>query len=195
MWLKRLFGRFAAGGAEPSAVVAGLYRSIMAQARQEAFFLELAVPDTLDGRFDLLVLHAFVVMHRLKGPEHGDPALSQELYEAMVNDLDRAVRELGVADMGVSKRVMAMVAGINGRLRAYDRGLAEGGEVLLAALDNNLYGTVRQVPPGVLEAMAGYLQESAAALAQLSLAQLRAGPLPFLPPPSLPTRVVDETPS
>ena len=171
--------------ADPSAAVTGLYRGIMGQARRAEFFTELGVPDTLDGRFELLALHAFLVMHRLKGRETGDTALSRELYEAMVNDLDRSVREMGVSDLGVGRRVTTMVCGINGRVRAYDRGLAEGGEALLAALDNNLYGTVHQVPAGALAAMAGYLQAAAALLAERSLEQLRREPPPFPPPPRL----------
>ncbi len=179
-FLKRLFG--GTGREEP---VARCYGLVVEQARRPEFYFAGGVPDTLDGRYEMLALHAFLVVHRLK--RQGEPArlFSRDLFEGMIADMDRTVREMGVADMGVPPRVKRMAKGFNGRIHAYDHGVAAAGEAaLLAALDNNLYGTVLEPPPGALERMAGYLRLAVAELAAQPLESLLAGEVRFPEPPS-----------
>ncbi len=159
------------------------HQMVMAQARRPEFYLHLDVPDTLDGRFELLALHAFMVMRRLKLSDRAAQRFSRLLFEHMVTDFDRSLREMGVGDMGVPARVKRMVQGINGRLRAYDCGVnADDGEALLIALDNNLYGTVMDPDPRVLTLMADYTRKSVTNLDAQPLRQVLEGFVYFIEP-------------
>jgi len=179
LW-NRLFGR-----SRPDDPVARCYARIVAQARRPEFYSAWGVPDTLDGRFDMLALHAFLVVHRLK--RQGEPArrFSRHLFEFMITDMDRSMREMGIGDMGVAPRVKAMAKGFNGRIHAYDHGIdsEDGDSALLAALDNNLYGTVLKTDPAALTGMAAYLRRGVALLAEQPLEPLLAGEVDFPEPP------------
>jgi cytochrome b pre-mRNA-processing protein 3 len=155
------------------------YRAIVARARTPGLFTAWAVPDTVDGRFELLVLHAFLVLNRLKR----EPAkeFSQALFDIMFADLDRGVREMGASDVTVGKHVKAMARGFYGRIAAYEKGLGDEAE-LRAALQRNLFGTVDPTPDHVAAA-ARYLHSQRAALAAVSVETLTAGEVPFAPWP------------
>ena len=85
-----------------------LFRAISEQARRPEFYTRLGVPDTIDGRFDLLVLHAFLVMEALKASGKKGEVVGTHLATAIFASLDDALRELGVSDMGLSRRIKAM---------------------------------------------------------------------------------------
>ncbi|MGH6979894.1 MAG: ubiquinol-cytochrome C chaperone family protein, partial [Stellaceae bacterium] len=138
------------------------YRAIVARAREPGLFVAWSVPDTLDGRFELLALHAFLVMNRLKD-EPAAKKFAQILFDIMFADLDRAVREMGATDTGVGKRVKAMARGFYGRVAAYDKGFGDDAE-LAAALRRNLFGTTQPTPEQIAAA-SRYLRTQAAALA------------------------------
>ena len=152
------------------------YNAIVARARDPALFAAWSVPDTLDGRFELLALHAFLVMNRLKR-EPSAKDFAQTLFDIMFADLDRGVREMGSTDEGVGRRVKAMARGFYGRVAAYDKGLADDTE-LAAALRRNLFGTVQPAPESVA-AVARYLHAQAAALAAIPAETFLAGQVPF----------------
>lgn len=165
---------------------ATLYRAIVVQARQPAFFVTYGVPDTLDGRFDLIALHMFLVLHRLK--QDGRAAgLSQVVFDTMFEDMDRSLREMGVGDLGVGRRVRAMGEALYGRLAAYEAGLDAGDTELSAALRRNLYGTVEEalLPASTLMALCGYVRQAARGLAGQSLDALRTGKVTFPEVPSV----------
>jgi cytochrome b pre-mRNA-processing protein 3 len=162
-----------------------LYGAIVAQARRPEFYTVLGVPDTPDGRFDLIVAHAVLVFRRLKSDEGGPEDVAQALFDHMFADMDENLREMGVGDLSVGKRVKAMAKGFYGRLAAYDAALSTASaSALEAALARNLF---RKAAPdvGQLEAMARYLQREAALLAAQPCAELTAGGLRFGPPPEL----------
>ena len=100
MILRRLFGR----KANP---IAAVYDAIVASARQPRFYADLGVPDTLDGRFDMIVLHLFLVLDRMKGE---DEKFRQNLTDYFFMDMDRSLREIGVGDLSVGKKVRKMAA-------------------------------------------------------------------------------------
>ncbi len=160
--------------------VAAAYRAIAERARDPAFFLDWGVPDTFDGRFELLALHAFLVLSRLKAEHARTAAFSQDLFDTMFADLDRAMREMGATDVGVGRYVKAMGRGFYGRIVAYERGVAEGDGTLADALRRNLFGTT-EPREGAVAAAAAYLRRQAAALAAAPVVQLLAGEVPFLP--------------
>ena len=160
-----------------------LYLELVRQARQPVFYAALGVPDTLDGRFDLIVLHVVLVLLRLKAEGSAGEATGQALFDMLFADMDRSLREMGVGDLSVGKRVKQMGKAVYGRLAAYEAGLAGGQTELQAALARNLYGTVTPEPAHVT-AMAGYMRAAAADLATQSMAGLAAGTVSFPMPGS-----------
>ena len=167
-----------------------LYLALVDQARQPGFYLHAGVPDTVDGRFDMIALHCFLVMNRLK--DRGDKAhkISQVLFDEMFNDMDRGLRELGVGDMGVGKRVRAMAKAYMGRVGAYDAGLSDP-DTLPQALHRNLYRG-EDVAAADLATMAAYMIREQAALAAQDDADVLAGRIAFGDAPDAADESVDE---
>lgn len=167
-----------------------LYGNLVAQARRPGFYADAGVPDTVDGRFEMIVIHCFLVLHRLKGEDTAARRLSQQLYDVMFADMDRSLREMGVGDLSVGKHVKRMAQGFHGRIAAYQTGLdaAEDGE-LVAALSRNLYGTASPTP-AQLQGMVAYLRRETAGLKVQATGDLIAGKVNFGEPP----RVAAETP-
>ena len=167
-------------GRPPGADAAtALYEAVVAQARQPAFYLWCGLPDSLDGRFEMIALHSFIVLRRLRALGEAADEVAQIFVDTLVLDLDRSLREMGVGDLGVGKRVKRMAAGFHGRITAYDQGLASGPEELEAALRRNVFGTTSPEPWQV-SAMAAYLRREVEAQPD---AGLLAGKLSFGPPP------------
>jgi cytochrome b pre-mRNA-processing protein 3 len=129
MILNRLFAR----KADPTQL---LYETIVAAARQPRFFSDMSVPDTVDGRFDMIVLHLFLVLERLAG-EKGNTA--QSLTDVFFRDMDRSLREMGVGDLSVGKKVRKMAEAFYGRIKAYNMAKSDGDASLIAALQRNVY--------------------------------------------------------
>lgn len=159
-----------------------LYAGIVKQARQPEFFLACGLPDTLDGRFDLLVLHVFLVMHRLKQDRAETAELSQALFDILFQDMDENLRELGVGDMGVGRRIKAMAEGFYGRILAYERALEQGTDALEPCVRRNLYGGI-DADSGQVRAVAQYIGREVAKLATQDLARLAQGEVVFGPAP------------
>lgn len=159
-----------------------LYESVVAQARRPDFYRDLGVPDTVDGRFELVALHGYLLLRRLRPMQDG-AGLAQALFDVIFADMDASLREMGAGDLGVGKRVKVMAKGFYGRMAAYDAGLA-GEAPLMEALRRNLYGTVEPTP-GVLTAMAAYLQDATQGLEKQAESALLAGQASFPNPPLL----------
>lgn len=159
-----------------------LYRAIVAQSRKSDFYSRLGIPDTLDGRFDMIILHAFLVMRRLGRIGAEGAALSQALFDLLFADLDNSLREIGVGDLSVGKKVKIMAQAFYGRVEAYEVGLkADDGAVLKTALARNLFGTVNPSGQG-LDAMAAYVRRADAVLALQGDDEILAGNPSFSPP-------------
>jgi len=162
----------------------GLYETIVRQAREPGFYADCGVPDSVDGRFELLVLHCWLVMRRLRGEGEEAAALSQTLFDTLIYDLDQSLRVSGVGDLKVGPKLKAMGQAFYGRARAYDEGLAEAEPAKLeSALRRNLYGTLSEPPPAGPPAVAGYLRREAQALQAQATEALLRGELRFGPPP------------
>jgi cytochrome b pre-mRNA-processing protein 3 len=155
------------------------YATIVERARSPHFYLERQVPDTLDGRFELISLHLFLVLHRLRG-EPSAQAFGQVLFDTMFADMDRGLREMGTSDLGVGKQVKLMAKGFYGRVAAYQDGLA-GGALLADGLRRNLFGTVTDPSEDAVEWFCNYLQRQSTALAQVDATVILAGNVPFAP--------------
>ncbi len=134
--LSGLFGRRQAEAALP------LYNAVVLRARAEHWYLAGAVPDTVDGRFDMIAAVLSVVLIRLEGDPDGQPIAAQ-LTERFIDDMDGQLRELGVGDVVVGKHIGKMMGMLGGRLGAYrdtiTGGNDEAGGDFDSALVRNLY--------------------------------------------------------
>jgi len=178
----RLIDRLRPNRALRRAVEAG-YLAVVAQARQPAFYRELEVPDSLDGRFEMIVLHVFLVLHRLREEGREADAFSQALLEALVEDCDRNLREIGVGDLSVGRKVKQMAAGFYGRAQAYEAALAGGEGELEAALRRNVYGTREDARAASVAVLADYVLAQHAQLGDCAAADLTMGRIAFAPAP------------
>src|SRR6476469_1399586 len=107
--------------------IEAIYGMIVTQAREPLFYRDLGVPDTVDGRFDVLVLHLWMVLQRLRALESG-AALCPGLFDRFCEDMDANLREMGVSDLKVPKRMQAFGEAFYGRCAAYDAAIAEDRE-------------------------------------------------------------------
>ena len=150
-----------------------LYERIAAASRQAELYLSLGVPDTLEGRFESLVLHALLVLRRLRRLPSPADEVAQDLVDALFGQLDRSLRELGVGDFGVPKRMKKLAQAVYDRAGRYDPALNAADETALAeALGRNLFDGARPA-----QALARYAIAAEAELAPLYLdSLLREGP-------------------
>ena len=104
------------------AVAAGrrLYASASEQARQPAFYAVMGAPDTVEGRFEVYTLHVALTLRRLKGQGPQAAETAQALFDAYVSSLDHALREMGVGDLSVGKKMRKLGEAFYGRVRNYD---------------------------------------------------------------------------
>ena len=158
----------------------GLYGAIVAQARTPAFYADLEVPDTLSGRFDMIVLHVYLVYRRLAS-QSATRAAGQELFDQFCADMDGTLRERGVGDLAVPRKMRAIGEAFYGRARVYDTALAAADDAaLIAALEKNVFGGAR--PAARARDLAAYVRRLDAVLAQTSAEAVIAGLLDFPQP-------------
>ena len=157
-----------------------LYTASVAAARDPVWFEDLGVPDTLDGRFDLVGLFAALTIRRLRQLPKPGPALAQAVFDAMFADMDFNLREIGVGEMSVGRKIRVMWEAFHGRAQAYEAPLDSGDRAALAAaLGRNVWrgaGTPEQAV-----ALAGAALAQDRALAGQGLAALLRGEIRFLP--------------
>jgi cytochrome b pre-mRNA-processing protein 3 len=125
---------------DPTDNIRRLYGAIVAQARRPQFYADYGVPDTVEGRFDMVVLHVYLVFRRLASAGESARECGQEMFDLFIEDMDATMRELGVGDLTVPRKVRAMAEGYYGRAVAYDAALLDSGDdQLIAALTRNVY--------------------------------------------------------
>jgi len=155
--------------------LAPLYNAVVALGRDPRWYREGAVPDTLDGRFDMIAAILALVLLRLEGEGEAGRAPSAVLVERFVDDMDGQLRQIGIGDIVVGKHVGKMMSALGGRLGAYREGLETGD--LRPALARNLYRGA-EVAPEALALVDARLRQFDAALAETPLDRLIAGALP-----------------
>ena len=160
-----------------------LYGAAVAAARAECFYAALGVPDTLDGRFDLVSLHVYLVVRRLTMCPKPGPDLAQGVFDAMFADMDVNLREMGGGDLSVSRRNRAMWEAFHGRAAAYKPALdAADDTALVEVLLRNVW---RGTPPAASDAparLAAIVRRCAAALETQDIAPLAKGIITFPDP-------------
>lgn len=151
--------------AETSRKAEELYGSVVAAARQPDFYGALGVPDTPEGRFELVALHLFLALEGLRGQGAAAEALARRTIETFVVDMDDCMREMGVGDLTVPKKVKRAAAAFYERAASYRRGLAEAGPLELSkALCAHVFGgSVEREEDAA--ALAQYMQAASSALA------------------------------
>lgn len=165
----RLFNR-----PDPKTGMAPLYHAIVARGRAVHWYVEGAVPDTLDGRFDMIAAILSLVLIRLERTDRRQESVW--LTELFVDDMEGQLREIGVGDVVVGKQVGRMMSALGGRLSAYREALGEGGD-LAGALARNLYRG-EPVAPRALNDVETRLRAFAAALEDVPADELIEGRLP-----------------
>jgi cytochrome b pre-mRNA-processing protein 3 len=147
-----------------------IYGAIVTQARRPVFYAELGVPDTPAGRYEMVVVHLFLVLERLRGGADAASPLPRLLVEAFIADMDDSLRELGTGDLAVPKKVRRAATGLYERSMAYKAPLDTGDDTALAhALAEHVYLTAEA---DRARALAGYVQATNAALAATDADQL-----------------------
>jgi cytochrome b pre-mRNA-processing protein 3 len=163
-----------------------LYRNLVEQARRPVFYTDFGVADTVEGRFDLLALHVALAMRRLKRADAANAseakALTQALVDLMFADMDVNLRETGVSDISIGRKVRKLAEALYGRLSVYDAALGMGDpsariETMAQALSRNLYRTVALHPAA--DRMAYYAFDLDAALKTQADAALLKGEIAF----------------
>lgn len=151
--------------------IEAIYGMIVAQAREPLFYRELAVPDTVDGRFDMVVLQLWLVLRQLP-----KDALSQGLVDRFCADMDDNLRELGTSDLKVPRKMQEFGRALYGRVAAYDAAMAAGAEALAAALSKNIYNgkDIAQA-----RRLVGYVEAANSALAALDATTFPRGAWQF----------------
>ncbi|WP_223967602.1 ubiquinol-cytochrome C chaperone family protein [Bradyrhizobium sp. RD5-C2] len=155
-----------------------IYGMIVTQAREPLFYRDLGVPDTVNGRFDLLLMHLWVVLRRLKSAE-GGVELSQALFDHFCIDMDDNLREMGVGDLTVPKRMQAFGEAFYGRTAAYDLALTDGDEALAQSFCKNILNG-QNIDKA--RELAVYARQAMAELARADLAALTKGAWRFQAP-------------
>ncbi len=186
-----LFGSRAATREVPA-----LYGAIVERARHPVFFADWGVPDTVFGRFEMVALHVFLVLRRLKAGSAREEALAQRLFDVFFADVDRSLRELGVGDLSVPKKVKGLAKGFYGRIVAYDKAMDAGDRAALAAaLDRNVGDPAAERPLDAAR-LAAYAVAQDAALSGHPVERIAAGDPGFADPAELAGLVADaQTPA
>lgn len=174
-----LFGLFKKSGPEAKAAHI-LYPLIVEKARNPVFYESCGVPDTVTGRFDMIVLHTVLVVDRLGAEGKTGAKLAQALFDRFFIDMDRALREKGVGDLSVPRHIKRMMQAFNGRRVAYLEALAaEDDQKLAEVLKRNLYGTVEQPDDNMVNNMASYVKTCRNGLKRHNVSDFFAGRLSF----------------
>lgn len=136
-----------------------LFQAAVEQARVPVFYSRLAVPDTVDGRFELIALHCYIIIHRLN--RAGEPKQAQAVFDTFFINMDQSLREMGVGDVGVPKHMKRMMQGFHGRGQGYEKAIkSDNIEMLKQALVRNVYGTVEEPSEDILSMLADYVMQS-----------------------------------
>jgi len=159
-----------------------LYVQVVTAARSPSFYTDGGVPDTIDGRFEMLVLHIYLVVGRLMSGSDVSKRIAQYLFDTMITDMDRSLREMGIGDLSVGKKVKAMAEAYYGRSQAYDAAL-EADEVQLAdAIRRNVFGTLgtdRNLQISIVTGMVRYIRSTIGNLENQSIDALTEGQIQF----------------
>ena len=161
--------------------ISSLYGAIVAQARLPSFYRDYGVPDTVNCRFDMIVLHLSVLLHRLAAEPEPLKGLGQAVFDHFCQDMDGNLREMGIGDLSVPKEMARIGAAFYGRMQAYQTALAGGGPALTETLSRIVYGEETAEGAGAGR-LAAYMREAVGVLAVQKGADFARGEVRFPDP-------------
>ncbi len=155
-----------------------LYAAAVEQARQPALYATFGTPDTVEGRFEQVALHVYLILRRLKNDDPGAKKVGQKLFDVMFQNMDDALRELGVGDMSIGRKIRTLAGNFYGRVAAYEEGLgAESGDDDLArALGRNIF---EDEGAAAARPLANYVREAALFIEKQPAARIVGGIVQF----------------
>ncbi|MEJ2227214.1 MAG: ubiquinol-cytochrome C chaperone family protein [Alphaproteobacteria bacterium] len=173
--------RWFAGRAARKEAAEKIYDTIVAQSRNPSFYIRCAVPDTLSGRFDMLVIHMFVVLQILKLGGREGQLLAQEIVEAFIREMDTMVRDLGVPERNVPKEVRKIAQLFYGQLLSYSTALQRHDQKGLAGEVWKSFqsGESGRESPVAADAVALYMRQSIRGIQEMPLNMLLQGNIQF----------------
>ncbi len=178
---QRFFGR---GAAANRRIVDALYASIVAAARHPHHFSQWEVPDTPLGRFEMISLHMFLLQHRLRDETGPAREVAQELIDGFFTEVEHSLRELGIGDLGIPKRMKKLARMFYGRTTAYAAALEAGDRAALAAaLTRNILPGQAQWPHAAT--LAAYVEAADAGLRDQTIDAILGGTVMFPDPVAL----------
>jgi cytochrome b pre-mRNA-processing protein 3 len=164
--------------------ISALYGMIVAQARMPCFYRDYGVADTVNGRFDLIVLHLALVLERL-AQDDALRDLGQGIFDRFCRDMEHNLREMGIGDLKVPKEMRRMGEAFYGRAQAYRAALAATDDrALVESLERNIYGG-SQAGAAAAPRLAAYMREALRDLAAQGSSNLAGGEMRFPDPAKL----------
>ena len=121
-----------------------IYQNIIERSRSKFFYLNMAIEDSFESRFDIIILHSFIIFYFLKEISDDEKKLSQFLFDFMFEDFDNNLREMGFGDIAVNKKMKVFITAFYGRIANYSKGVDQiknnlKDEILNQAIINNIY--------------------------------------------------------
>jgi cytochrome b pre-mRNA-processing protein 3 len=160
--------------------ISALYGMIVAQARLPVFYRVYGVADTVDGRFELILLHLFLVLRRLEAEPSRD--IGQQVFDLFCRDMDQNLREIGIGDLKVPMEMRRIGEAYYGRAKAYEAALSsDRSEDLGAVIARNVYGGESSDPAGATM-LATYMKDTATALSRQDASAIGRGMVQFPQP-------------
>lgn len=170
-----------------------LFKQIMAQSRAPVFYTDYAVPDTIDGRFEMIALHTGLVINRVRYEGKTGTRLAQSLFDEMFLNMEISCRQIGIGDLSVSKHIKRMMVALQGRALHYEDAAKQGQGALAETLKRNLYGTTQPPEDAALKDMADYVLACQAKLQSQAFENLVKGSVEFAPLPQAERYSSDKT--
>jgi len=165
----------------PDPTIAALYGAIVTQARDPRFYDSYGAPDTVLGRFDLIVLHLALLLRRLRAGGTSAGTLAQGVFDAFCRDMDHNLREMGIGDQGVPHQMRRVGEAFYGRAQAYDAALARpDNDALAETLRRNVYAEAAD--PVAASGLAAYVRKAADDLEMQAFDNLMRGVVSFPQP-------------
>lgn len=175
----RFLSRFVRPAKPPAFPIA--FEAVVVQARRPEFFTAGQVPDTTEGRFELLLLHLFILLHAVRDLP-GTESFRQGVFDTAFGYLDWNLREIGVGDMTVGKKIRRMAEIFYGRIRQYHDALEAGEDALAEAIGSRLYPVAARPDAGVTRALAAYAANAVSVLRRAAATIVSSGEVNFPAP-------------
>lgn len=154
-----------------------LYTAAVVRSREPVFYASLSVPDTFTGRFEMIALHAGLIINRVRNEGKAGHLLAQSIFDEMFLNMEIACRQVGIGDLSVPKQIKKMMKALQGRALTYDE--AAKADKLAEALLKNLYATVETPSAPVLDTMNAYVRHCMDSLQSQNFTDLYTGEISF----------------